>query len=74
MHNAALHHAVDYTLYEGIEVAGWLAHCLSRGELVVENGRYLDPPIGRGQFLTACLPLLRSRRGPHTSSVAMMMT
>ena len=55
--NAKLHHAVDYTPYEGIEVP-WPVHCLSRGELLVENGRYLDPPAGRGRFLPACLPVL----------------
>jgi dihydropyrimidinase len=56
--NAELHHAVDYTPYEGIEVTGWPSHCFSRGELLVENGRYLDPPAGRGLFLKACKPLL----------------
>jgi len=56
--NAGLHHAVDYTPYEGIEAVGWPLYCLSRGELLVEGGRYLDPSAGRGQFLKACLPVL----------------
>ncbi len=56
--NTKLHHAVDYTPYEGIEVP-WPLHCLSRGELLVDDGRYLDPPQGRGRFLRACLPVLR---------------
>jgi dihydropyrimidinase len=56
--NAMLHHAVDYTPYEGIEVP-WPVHCLSRGELLVENRRYLEPPPGRGLFLPAGLPVLR---------------
>jgi dihydropyrimidinase len=56
--NAKLHHGVDYTPYEGIEVTGWPLYCLSRGELLVERGRYLDPAAGRGQFLKACLPVL----------------
>ncbi len=56
--NTHLHHAVDYTPYEGIEVTGWPRSCFSRGELVVDEGQYLDPPVGRGQFLRACAPLL----------------
>jgi dihydropyrimidinase len=56
--NQKLHHAVDYTPYEGIEVP-WPVHCLSRGEMLVENGRYLDPPAGRGLFLPAGPPVLR---------------
>jgi dihydropyrimidinase len=55
--NQALHHAVDYTPYEGIEVRGWPVHCLSRGELIVENGSYCDPVPGRGRFLPASAPL-----------------
>ena len=56
--NQKLHHAVDYTLYEGIE-APWPVHCLSRGEVLVESGRYLDPPAGRGLFLPVVPPALR---------------
>ncbi len=56
--NQKLHHAVDYTPYEGIDVP-WPVHCLSRGELLVEYGRYLDPPAGRGLFLPAGPPVLR---------------
>ncbi len=51
--NAQLHHAVDYTPYEGLEVTGWPMHCYSRGELLVKNGRYLDPQAGRGLFIAA---------------------
>jgi dihydropyrimidinase len=56
--NSALHHAVDYTPYEGIEVTGWPVHCFSRGEQLVENGTYLEPAPGRGQFLPAGAPSL----------------
>ena len=56
--NSALHHAVDYTPYEGIEVTGWPVHCFSRGEMLVENGHYLEPAPGRGQFLPAGAPSL----------------
>ncbi|GAB3629636.1 dihydropyrimidinase [Pandoraea terrae] len=58
INNDALHHAVDYTPYEGIEVTGWPVHCLSRGELLVSHGRYLDPEPGRGRFLPAGAPSL----------------
>ncbi|WP_455278714.1 dihydropyrimidinase [Cupriavidus necator] len=56
--NSALHHAVDYTPYEGIEVTGWPVHCFSRGELLVRDGQYLEPQAGRGQFLPAGAPML----------------
>jgi len=56
--NAALHHAVDYTPYEGIEVTGWPRHCFSRGELLVEDGRLLNVANGRGRFLPAGKPNL----------------
>ena len=56
--NTNLHHAVDYTPYENVEVTGWPIHCFSRGELLVRNGRYLDPPEGRGVFLKAGKPVI----------------
>jgi dihydropyrimidinase len=56
--NASLHHAVDYTPYEGIEVTGWPRHCFSRGELLVEDGRLLNVTSGRGRFLPAGKPNL----------------
>ena len=45
--NAELHHAVDYTPYEGIEVTGWPVHCFSRGD--AGGGRYLEP-LASGRF------------------------
>jgi dihydropyrimidinase len=54
--NDALHHNVDYTPYEGRSVQGWPKYCLSRGELLVESGRYLEPEAGRGRFLAAGKP------------------
>ena len=56
--NASLHHAVDYTPYEGIEVTGWPRHCFSRGELLVEDGRLLNVQSGRGRFQPAGKPNL----------------
>ncbi|RYC30640.1 dihydropyrimidinase [Lichenibacterium minor] len=48
--NADLHHAVDYTPFEGLEIQGWPETVLSRGEVVVEAGALKAQP-GRGRFL-----------------------
>jgi dihydropyrimidinase len=48
--NDLLHHNVDYTPYEGLEVQGWPKTVLSRGEVVVDDGRLHAEP-GRGRFL-----------------------
>ncbi|MDR3097947.1 MAG: dihydropyrimidinase [Paraburkholderia sp.] len=56
--NEALHHAVDYTPYEGIDVTGWPRHCLSRGEVLVEDGKLVATQAGRGRFLPAGKPCL----------------
>ena len=50
-----LHSSCDYTPYEGIAVRGWPAVVLSRGEVVVEEGKLLATP-GRGQFLRCDRP------------------
>src|SRR5262249_47803801 len=47
--NRALHHRVDYTLYEGMPVRGRPETVTSRGEVIVEGGRFVGTP-GRGQF------------------------
>ncbi len=52
--NERLHHAVDYTPYEGIRVTGWPALTLSRGE-VVWDGVYRGR-AGRGEFIACGLP------------------
>jgi dihydropyrimidinase len=44
------HMRVDYNPYEGREVTGVAATVLSRGEVVIEGGKFLGKP-GRGQFL-----------------------
>ncbi|MBU1361612.1 MAG: dihydropyrimidinase [Gammaproteobacteria bacterium] len=54
--NADLHHDVDYTPYEGIEVQAWPAYTLSRGE-VVWDGKF-HPRTGRGEFLHRGRPTL----------------
>ncbi|RAI41249.1 dihydropyrimidinase [Rhodoplanes roseus] len=48
--NALLHHNVDYTPYEGLEVQGWPETVISRGEILVERGELKGSP-GRGRFL-----------------------
>ncbi|MGQ0546806.1 MAG: dihydropyrimidinase [Betaproteobacteria bacterium] len=53
--NEMLHHAVDYTPYEGAPVKGWPALTLSRGEAVWQDGEYRGRP-GRGQFLRCGRP------------------
>ena len=55
--NEQLHHNCDYTPYEGMAVRGWPAVTLSRGEVVVEEGKLQAEP-GRGQFLPCGPPAL----------------
>ncbi|HJZ84240.1 MAG TPA: dihydropyrimidinase [Polyangia bacterium] len=45
-----LHMRVDYSPYEGRKVVGAPAAVLSRGELIVQGGKFLGRP-GRGRFL-----------------------
>jgi dihydropyrimidinase len=53
--NDLLHHDVDYTPYEGMQVTGWPVTTLSRGEVVWNEGQF-DARIGRGEFLKCGLP------------------
>lgn len=48
--NADLHHAVDYSLYEGRSVTGAPRDVLLRGNPIVRNGKYRGRP-GDGRFL-----------------------
>lgn len=48
--NADLHHQVDYTVYEGVEVTGWPELTLSRGKVVCRNGS-IEGREGHGRFL-----------------------
>lgn len=56
--NSILHHAVDHTPYEGMNVTGWPVTTISRGEVVWEDGRITSTP-GRGQFLPCARPFAR---------------
>ena len=53
--NDMLHHNCDYTPYAGLRVRGWPAVVLSRGEIVVEEGKLLAQP-GQGRFLRCDRP------------------
>ena len=55
--NSALHHAVDYTPYEGIELKAWPGMTLIRGE-VVWDGQHFIPRLGKGKFLSCGKPTL----------------
>jgi dihydropyrimidinase len=60
--NSMLHHAVDYTPYEGMTLKAWPGLTMLRGQ-VVWNGRAFTPPVGGGQFLHCGMPsLLPARR------------
>jgi len=48
--NEALHHAVDYTPYEGMSLQAWPDIVISRGDIVAEGGEPIGKP-GRGLFL-----------------------
>ncbi len=60
--NEQLHHAVDYTPYEGIEVKAWPALTMSRGTVVWQDGQYLGRE-GHGQFLACDRPAPAQARG-----------
>jgi dihydropyrimidinase len=49
--SAATHNMrCDYSMFEGFKVRGNAKQVYSRGELIVDNGRYLGK-IGRGNYL-----------------------
>lgn len=45
-----LHENVDWTPYDGLEVTGWPAATISRGQVIAENGAF-HGQAGRGRFL-----------------------
>jgi dihydropyrimidinase len=45
-----LHSAIDYCSYDGLTVTGYPVATLSRGEVIVEEGRFVGQP-GRGRFI-----------------------
>ena len=59
--NSALHHAVDYTPYEGITLRAWPGLTVCRGEVLWDGTRFLGRG-GHGQFLRCAAPSLLPRR------------
>jgi dihydropyrimidinase len=55
IHNGNLHHAIDYTPWEGLPVKGWPTVTIRRGEVAVRDGQVLVAE-GTGRFLA---------RGPY---------
>ncbi len=53
--NDRLHHNVDYTPYEGLDVTGWPETTISRGTIVCMEGKVLAE-AGRGRFLPCATP------------------
>jgi dihydropyrimidinase len=60
--NALMHHAIDYTPYEGMEVTGWPVLAIRRGEVVMRNGTVQAEP-GSGRFLPRGPYALATPRG-----------
>jgi dihydropyrimidinase len=56
--NEMLHHAVDHTPYEGMQVRGWPVMTISRGEILCEDGK-VTSSAGRGRFLRCERPVAR---------------
>ncbi len=60
--NSLLHHAVDYTPYEGMTLKAWPALTMLRGQ-TVWDGKDFKSPEGGGQFLRCSQPsILPPRR------------
>jgi dihydropyrimidinase len=45
-----IHGRADYTAYEGFQVRGWPVCTISRGEVIVRDGKFSGAP-GRGKYL-----------------------
>jgi dihydropyrimidinase len=60
LRNEDLHHAVDYTPYEGMTLQAWPALTLAGGD-VVWDGANFSARAGRGRFLRCGAPTLRAR-------------
>jgi dihydropyrimidinase len=47
---AALHSALPFSSYDGLEVHGFPVTTISRGEVIVDDGAFVGTP-GRGRFV-----------------------
>ena len=61
--NDMLHHAVDHTPYEGMQVKGWPVVTISRGDVVYADGK-VTSEAGRGRFLPCARPFPRGQELP----------
>lgn len=61
IHNNMLHHATDYTPYEGITLKAWPGMTLSAGE-IVWDGKDFYPRSGQGRFLHCEAPSLLPKK------------
>jgi dihydropyrimidinase len=57
LRKSMLHSNVDYSAYEGFEVRGWPVCTISRGEVIVRNGKFYGA-AGRGRFIKRGTPAL----------------
>jgi len=48
--NAALHHAVDYTPYQGMALKAWPATTISKGKIIWDRNEFLGT-AGHGSFI-----------------------
>jgi dihydropyrimidinase len=65
-----LHHATDYTPWEGFKVTGWPLKTILRGQLVFDSGKIIGQR-GDGKFLARSLsPFAVSRRGHQSDATA----
>jgi dihydropyrimidinase len=62
--NDKLHHAIDYTPFEGVEFKNWPRYTLVRGRVVFSEGKIIGDK-GYGRFVkreSSLLPVLRDAR------------
>jgi dihydropyrimidinase len=65
-----LHHATDYTPWEGFKVTGWPLKTILRGQLVFDSGKIIGQR-GDGKFLARSLsPFAVPRRGHQSDTTA----
>ncbi len=61
--NAILHHDVDYTPYENMQIQGYPETTISRGEVIWQQGE-VKAQAGRGQFLPCGISSLAQPKPP----------
>ena len=66
---SALHHAIDYTLYEGRQIRGLPRTVTLRGQVIVQDREFVGEP-GGGQFLHRGKSGVPSEMAPASAAVA----